>query len=146
VESFLCLRERDKINKIINPTSNTGGVFIFLIIFIYKTKIIMKKTIRLTENDLMKLVKRVVKEQEDEDYTEARKDYDWYKRDDIAPEDLERVLSNSNKKFSDREYQLNQLKERWTQAILNAESEEEVMDVVLNLAELASYRKTKPFK
>ena len=106
----------------------------------------MKKTIRLTENDLMKLVKRVVKEQEDEDYTEARKDYDWYKRDDIAPEDLERVLSNSNKKFSDREYQLNQLKERWTQAILNAESEEEVMDVVLNLAELASYRKTKPFK
>jgi hypothetical protein len=34
----------------------------------------MKKTIRLTENDLMRLVKRVVKEQEDEDYTEARKD------------------------------------------------------------------------
>jgi len=38
------------------------------------------------------------------------------------------------------------LKERWTQAILNAKSEEEVMDVVSHLAELASYRKTKPFK
>jgi hypothetical protein len=87
----------------------------------------------------------LVKEQEEENYDEARKDYNWFERDDIAPEDLEKVLSNNNKKYSDKEWKLNDLKKRFTSPILNANSEEEIMDAIMNMAELASYRKTQPF-
>jgi hypothetical protein len=90
--------------------------------------------------------KPLVKEQEEENYDEARKDYNWFERDDIAPEDLEKVLSNNNKKYSDKEWKLNDLKKRFTSPILNANSEEEIMDAIMNMAELASYRKTQPFK
>jgi hypothetical protein len=89
--------------------------------------------------------KPLVKEQEEENYDEARKDYNWFERDDIAPEDLEKVLSNNNKKYSDKEWKLNDLKKRFTSPILNANSEEEIMDAIMNMAELASYRKTQPF-
>ena len=90
--------------------------------------------------------KPLVNEQEEENYDEARKDYNWFERDDIAPEDLEKVLSNNNKKYSDKEWKLNDLKKRFTSPILNANSEEEIMDAIMNMAELASYRKTQPFK
>jgi hypothetical protein len=89
--------------------------------------------------------KPLVNEQEEENYDEARKDYNWFERDDIAPEDLEKVLSNNNKKYSDKEWKLNDLKKRFTSPILNANSEEEIMDAIMNMAELASYRKTQPF-
>lgn len=89
--------------------------------------------------------KPLVKEQEEENYDEARKDYNWFERDEIAPEDLEKVLSNNNKKYSDKEWKLNDLKKRFTSPILNANSEEEIMDAIMNMAELASYRKTQPF-
>jgi hypothetical protein len=90
--------------------------------------------------------KPLVNEQEEENYDEARKDYNWFERDEIAPEDLEKVLSNNNKKYSDKEWKLNDLKKRFTNPILNANSEEEIMDAIMNMAELASYRKTQPFK
>ena len=42
---------------IIQPPSNTGGVFLFYEVFIN-----MKKIVRLTESDLTRIVKRVVNE------------------------------------------------------------------------------------
>jgi len=78
----------------------------------------MKKTIRLTESDLMKIVKKVINEQEGEDYNKEQ--------------------------YWDEDNQFNLMKKNWTKFLLDAESEEEFMDRILNLAEFASHRKTRP--
>ena len=80
----------------------------------------MKKTIKLTENDLLRLVKRVVKEQEDED-GDVR--LSW-----------------------DDESQFNRKKKAWSNFLFSSKSEEELMERVLNLAEFATHRKQFPFK
>jgi len=77
----------------------------------------MKKTIRLTESDLMKIVKKVINEQEGEDYNKEQ--------------------------YWDEDNQFNLMKKNWTKFLLDAESEEEFMDRILNLAEFASHRKTR---
>jgi hypothetical protein len=37
------------------------------------------------------------------------------------------------------------MKKAWASSIMKSKTEEELMDNVLNIAELAKYRKTKPF-
>ena len=87
---------------------NTCGFFFFDYIYI-KTKNNMKKTIRLTENDLMRLVKRVIKENKEGLEREARiilsrLGYRMVGLKEDTPKELARKLRQENKdRFSNHE-------------------------------------------
>ena len=102
----------------------------------------MKKVIRLTESDLTKLVKRIIQEEESDPFGYQSK-FDDYKLG--HGDDLETYKSKVSKRDSDEDYRLFKLKKMLTSSMLAAKTEEELMDAILNVADMAKYRKTKPF-
>jgi hypothetical protein len=50
-----------------------------------------------------------------------------------------------NKSYDDNDYQFYKLRKMWASSIMNTKTEEALMDKILDIAELAKYRKTKPF-
>jgi len=100
----------------------------------------MKKTVRLTESDLTRLVKRIIQEQE---YPGYNPDWDEYNQGE--DEDTATSLTRINKKYGDDDYQFYQMKKMWASSIMNTQTEEELMDKILDIAKLAKFRKTKPF-
>jgi hypothetical protein len=102
----------------------------------------MKKIVRLTESDLTRLVNRIIQEQEQE-YPGYNPDWDEYKQGEN--EDLPTRLKRMNKSYDDNDYQFYKLRKMWASSIMNTKTEEALMDKILDIAELAKYRKTKPF-
>ena len=100
----------------------------------------MKKIVRLTESDLTRLINRVIQEQE---YPGYKPEWDEYKRGEN--DDAATGLVKMKKEVGDKEYGLYKMKKAWASSIMKSKTEEELMDNILNIAELAKYRKTKPF-
>jgi len=105
----------------------------------------MKKTVRLTESDLTRLVKRIISESPDNELPGYNAEWDSYKTPD-SEEDIDSFTLRTSRRNADSDYALYQMKKSFTQPILDATTEEEIMDAILNLADLAKYRKRKPFK
>ena len=100
----------------------------------------MKKTVRLTESDLTRLVNRIIQEQ---DYPGYNADWDEYNR--VENEDQATALTRMKKSYDDKDYQFYKLKKTWASSLMNSKTEEELMDNVLILTDFAKFRKTKPF-
>ena len=100
----------------------------------------MKKTVRLTESDLTRLVNRIIQEQEYPGYNAG---WDEYNR--VENEDQATALTRMKKSYDDKDYQFYKLRKTWASSLMNSKTEEELMDNVLILTNIAKFRKTKPF-